>query len=474
MVSSNPLGGLGGDSKPPVLPDDLLSDYSRYATRAENWAVDNAHHQNYLWDLGAYGAQQMQNRVPVYGNMANSAADNTLNNAYMLSGDAWNRSAYERSMLRGVEGIPGYLPAIGTSAIDPQMSYARGMMQFAPAYQNQDIINRQIEMSKNLINQANSGNQLDRLVGVGEHLNKMGENIGNQLLPLRGQTLSTLNDVSQGRISPAIQELFTSAGGTRERDILELQMNNARNRLMETSGAQGGLLERNLAALETQRALGLAEQESRRTDQQRQLAANLFGTAMEQGITAPQQEAGLRGQAASVYDLAGKQQMGSLGQLGSNYTAAAGLLQSAEQQRQTGLTGALGALDTAASRDLAARQFYQQSFVQSQQLAQQLAAQYGAGADQINLAFPEMAKQALGMGYLGLTAPFLPAQSLGQIPIGNPMNYLSPAKQGHTDLMATKAGAVNDRIKIQAEQDAATTQAMGSIGTAAIMAAVLT
>lgn len=462
--------GGGGDN----LPKDLMSDYARLSSRSEDLAIQNAERQRDLWNLGGAGVTAMQKSLPQYQNLLGSATENVMGLTSDLKQEGYDRSAYERAMLQGYAGNPALVQQMGNMGVNPQLTYARGMANLAPIYGNQDIINQQLAMSRKLSNPSNSPNQAGRLVTVGNQLTSEANLVGNQLTPLRQQTLGTLNDVAQGKISPAIQELFTSAGGTRERDILELQMRNARNNLIENSGAQGGMLERNLAALETQRALGLAEQESRRTDQQRQLAANLFGIATEQGISAPQQEAGLRGQAANAYNLAGQQQIASSGLLNNNFAAAAGLLQSAGQQRQSGLTGAMTAMDAAAARDLSGRQFQQQSYINAQNLAQQLAGQYGTGADALRLAAPQMTGQGLAMAYQGLTSPFLPAQYLSQIPIDSPSNYLSPAMSGYANIMGTKMDAISQQRAAKAQQDAATGQAVGALGSAAIMAMMMT
>jgi hypothetical protein len=273
--------------------------------------------------------------------------------------------------------------------------------------------------------------------------------IGGQLQPLRGQALDTLSQAAQGRISPQIQQLFTDAGGTRERDLLELQTQQARNRLMETTGSAGGSLDRNLAALEAQRVYGLGEQEARRTNAQRQLASQLFGTATEQGLTAPAQQAQLAGQAAGIFG-------------------------SAEQQRQAGLTGALGAVETAAQRELAGRAFQQQAMVQGQQLAQQMGAQLGQGADALRLAAPEQLGQATALYNQQLLAPSIAPGVLGQGRVESPAAYLSPVLSGQVGLAGGNMAASSDAAQAQAQQEASNAQAAGSliatVGTAALLA----
>ena len=198
--------------------------------------------------------------------------------------------------------------------------------------------------------------------------------------------------------------------------MLELQTQQARNQLISRSGAQGGALDRNLAAIEAQRVYGLGEQEARRTNAQRQLAGQMFGQATEQGITAPQQQAALAGQASGIFG-------------------------SVEQQRQAGLTGALGAVESAAARELEGRNFQQQALIQSQQLAQQYGAQLAEGADVLRLAAPEQLGQATALYNQQWMAPNSGASVLGQAPVESSAAYLGPVASGQAGILGSYLGA---------------------------------
>ena len=272
----------------------------------------------------------------------------------------------------------------------------------------------------------------------GQQVGGLAGQVGQELGGIRGNTLDTLSDVSQGRISPAIQELFTDAGGARERDILELQFQNARRRIIEGAGAQGGDLNRNLARLEGTRALGLAEQESRRTNQQRQLAQQLFGVATQTGLGAPGAEAALRGQAG-------------------------GLFAQSEAQRQSGLQGSLGALDAALGRDLQGQAATQSGLAQSQALSQALAQQFGQNADQFLFAQPGLFGQQAGFEQGAATSPGLATSLLQGLPVNNPASFLGPTGQ----ILSQQ------QIAAQQAQTAANTGFGQLLGTAGIAALAL-
>lgn len=270
----------------------------------------------------------------------------------------------------------------------------------------------------------------------GQDLGGLANTVQTELGTLRGNALGTLNQVSQGQVPEAVQGLFTDAGGARERDILELQFQNARNQAFQQAGAQGGGLDRNLALLSQGRALGIAGQEERRTDAQRQLAQNLFGVATQAGLGAPGEVAGLRGQSASV-------------------------LSGAEGQRQSSLQGSLSALDTALGRELQGQQASIAGLSQSQQLAQQLAGQIGQNADQFLFAQPGLFGQEAGLLQNIAGAPGLPTSLLQGLPINNPAGLLGPAQQTLSQQQIAAQQA-------QAAENAGFGQLLGTAGIAAL------
>lgn len=342
---------------------------------------------------------------------------------------------------------------------------------------------------------------------AGRNVDQLGAAVGGELSGIRDSSLGSISEALQGRVSPEIQQLFTDAGGTREREILELQFQNAEDRIRQGASSSGGSLDRNLAALNVERALGISGQEERRTDQQRGLARELFGIGLNQGLTSPQQQAALRGQAADIFGQGlginlgaesarqgavglsgqlqsqiGQQLLGSeaarqsgiglgagilssvegqrqaaLGQAGgilgnveaqrqNAFGQAGNLLSGAEAQRQSGLGGALGALDTAFGRDLQGIASQQASLAQQQQLSQALAGQLGAGGDALRSQFSPLLGQAAGLFQGSATAPGIPSNILQGISNSPASSFLAPAAQtaASSNAAAQQAAAQNN------------------------------
>jgi hypothetical protein len=272
----------------------------------------------------------------------------------------------------------------------------------------------------------------------------LGGQVGQDLSGLRGNTLNTLEQVSRGQMPQAITDLFRGTAGP-ERDVLEMQFQNARNQMLERSPTLGGNLSSNLANLDTNRAISLAQQEQARGDQARAVAANLFGMSAEQGLTAPGQQAGLYGQASSMF-----------GQ--------------AEQGRQGALSGALSAMDTAAQRDLQAQMQQQAALVQQQQLAQSLAGQYGANADQLQMALPGILGQIASLAQGQAVAPAIPAQILQGVNLTPGSSYLGQAMQGNQGLIGSSMDAQIANQQAASQGAGGTGALIGQLGGAALMA----
>ena len=261
--------------------------------------------------------------------------------------------------------------------------------------------------------------------------------MGQELAGIRGATLGTLSEVAQGRLPTAIENLFTGAGSNVERDILERQFQRARARTIEGVGGRGGALERNLAALEGQRALGVAGIAGRQAQARQNLASQLFGVATQAGLGAPEQEARLRGQAAGIFG-------------------------TGEAQRQAGLRGSLQALDTAFGRDLASRQQAIEGLSRSQVLGQQLAQQFGRGADQFLLARPGALSQLAQL-----------QQQLGVAP-GLPTSLLQGTQTpGGTGLLGSAGQSLASQQQLEQQRAAAQQQQTGQLAGAALGALAL-
>lgn len=417
-------GGGGGASTLNVDPA-LRSDFNNQSRYMDEIAFRNEGQRNAQYNALSQAGGQIYGNTPWYQQQVGSAGNTITNLAQQNVGLADQRQAREMNALLPFSTTAQDVRNTGTAALAPQIDYAMQQMQYAPQYGNQTNINPQQQAGWSALGASTA--------------------VGSQLNPLRGQALDTLSQASQGQISPQIQQLFTDAGGARERDLLELQTQQARNQLMSRSGSSGGAMDRNLAAIEAQRVYGLGEQEARRTNAQRQLGAQMFGQATEQGLTAPQQQAQLAGQASGIFG-------------------------SVEQQRQAGLTGALGAVETAASRELAGRTFQQQAQVQAQQLAQQYGAQLGQGADALRLAAPEQLGQASALYQQQLMAPSLGASVLAQAPVESAASYLSPVIGAQSGIMGSNIAASTAASQQGNPNAQAAGQLIGTLGSAALLA----
>lgn len=253
----------------------------------------------------------------------------------------------------------------------------------------------------------------------GQAVAGLGGQAGGELAGIRQSTLGTLGEVAQGRLPASIENLFQGAGSNVERDILERQFQNARARTIEGVGGRGGALDRNLAALEGQRALGVAGIAGRQAQVRQNLASQLFGVATQAGLGAPLEEAQLRGQAANIFG-------------------------TGEAQRQAGLAGSLQSLDTALGRDL--------------QRGQQL----GRGAEQFLLARPGALTQLAALQQANLTAPGLPTALLQGTNVPTGAGFLGQAGQ-----------SIASQQQLAAQQAAAQQQQTGQIAGAALGALAL-
>jgi hypothetical protein len=421
-------GGGNGGGAAPVDPG-LQAQFNDQARYNNEMGFRNEAQRNAQYGAFEQAGANIYSNTPWYQQQVGNAANTITGMAQNNIGLADQRQGRELNTLAPFQNTAQNVANTGNAALGPQVDYAMQQLGYAPQYTSQGYINPQAQAGQQTLNASQA--------------------VGNQLDPLRGQALSTLSAASQGQISPQIQQLFTDAGGTRERDLLELQTQQARNKIMSTSGSAGGAMDRNLAALEAQRVYGLGQQEASRTNAQRQLASQMFGQATEQGLTAPAQQAALA-------------------------TQAGGLFGSAEQQRQAGLTGALGAVETAASRELAGRSFQQQALVQGQQLAQQLGAQYGQGADALRLAAPEQLGQASALYNQQLMAPSLGASVLGQGPRDSAASYLGPTLGSLGGVIGGNQAAASAAQQSASAQSTSNTQQAAqlaaTVGTVALMA----
>lgn len=299
-----------------------------------------------------------------------------------------------------------------------------------------------------------------------------------ELFPLRGQTVQNLTQIAQGQTPQAVQNLANVPGQALQRDILEAQFQNARNRLIE-QGQAGGGLNANLAGLEAQRALGVAGIQAQQAAAEQQLNRDLFGAATQAGLGANQDQANLLRQGADIFGLQGQQGIGSeqvrqsaIG-LGGNLIGdiqqqrlasqalSGNLLNQAEQQRQSGLTGAIGALDAAVGRDLASIIGEQQALASGQQLQQALAGQLGRNADQFLLSEPNLIGQQAGLAQSNLAASTLPATLLQGVNITPASSFLGPAQQSVSSSL--NAAAAN-----RAQSQGALTEGLFGLGGAGL------
>lgn len=430
----------------------------------------------------------------------------------LLGGDARRVGQNARTQLGGIAGAFENQGGLGQqSAIAADLTGGRRSAQ-------QELLGRRagqsLDTTSNIGDLRQLSGQSGRLgaaegITTAGDVREQGRNIARQglgveqdLAGTRRDTLGQLNAALQGEVSPAVQALFTDAGGALERDVLEAQFLNAENALRENAPSAGGGLNRNLALLQTNRALGIAGQEARRTDQQRALARDLFGSAINQGLTAPQQIAALRGQAGSTFGQAGNLQLGAestrqgavglggslQGQIGQQLLGsesarqggiglgagifgnvegqrqaalgqAANIFGNVESQRQSSLAGALGALDSAFGRDLQGIQNQQAALAQQQALGQSLGAQFGAGGDQLRLSAPNVLGQAAGIFQGAAAAPGLPANVLQGISVSPASSFLGPAL-GSATQSSTAAANVALQQNI-ANQQARTAQNAG-------------
>lgn len=210
--------------------------------------------------------------------------------------------------------------------------------------------------------------------------------------------------------------------------------------------------------------LGLAGQTFAQIEAQRQ--AGLEAGAGIYGNLEAQRQAGL-GLGADIFaGLEGQRQAGLMGQ--------GQLFAQAEGQRQSGLTGALGALDAAAARDMQARLAQQQGYLTAGQFAQDLAAQYGAGADQLLLNAPNLMGQAaqIQQGILGASG--IPAGILAGVNLAPGAGYFGSSASAGGNVTG---GMVQQGAGQRASSSAAAGgvgQLIGTLGSAAITGAMLT
>ena len=292
-----------------------------------------------------------------------------------------------------------------------------------------------------------------------------------ELSGLRGQGLDVLGQAIQGQIPDAVSNLFSPEGAVAERDVLERQFDVARRNITERGGQRGSGLSRNLASLEAQRALSLAESEARRDEAERQAGLGLFSQALGQGLSAPGQLQSALGLGGGLLGQAGSQQLGAeqlrqgaLG-LGADITGlagqqrlaglsgATGALGTAGQQRLSGLTGAAGAAGAGGQQGLAGLglasniaqqagqaqlqgqdlnrlQQAQQAGLLGQNFAQQLqlAQQQGAGGDALLFGtVPELAQNQVGLSQLLAQSQGIPTSIFSGTPVTPASQFLGPA-----------------------------------------------
>ena len=170
---------------------------------------------------------------------------------------------------------------------------------------------------------------------LAQEIARSGRRAGEEVSPVRSNVLGLLGDVSRGEIPQAVQGL-TAGSTTAERDMLERQFARAQEDVLSRSGLQGGALARSQADLGAARALSLGQLEARQGDIERQLAQNLLGVAVQQGLAAPEQLQQALAASGQLELGAGGLALQEQGLRADSLTRAAGIQQA---QRALGLQG---------------------------------------------------------------------------------------------------------------------------------------
>ena len=205
-------------------------------------------------------------------------------------------------------GINNQLLALGNSIGSPtqQAQFANMLMHARgnPAGANIfNAINAQAQQGAG----RNPINGLQDIRSLGSQAARIGARPGAAEAVLTPGAIELLSAAQRGETPGAIQRLFQS-DNTSERTALENQFDAARQRLVDR-GIRGGALERSLAGLEGQRALGISQQEARLEGQARDATLGLLGQGTTYGLTQPfqREQLNLQGIQAGgqLYGLAG-------------------------------------------------------------------------------------------------------------------------------------------------------------------------
>ena len=463
------MGKGGGDSV--KIPDDLVRAQTQLIDAQshlglQSGARENLQFQNAMQDALAVGRgeQALTDRL-----LQTRNALGGLTGSFLTEGEG--RRRLEESLLAPHTRTAGQVATLGGDLGLSGQQSADAMRFLSPLFRSSPFMGEQnrlagVALNRDLLNQQLGAGA--SLMGQAQGVSGLAEQTGADLFGLRGQTLDTLGQVARGEMPTAISDLFRPSAAA-ERDILERQFQNARGNLISRSGMAGGNLDRNLAALETNRALGIAQQEQARGDQERALAANLLGTATQQGITAPAQQAALLGQAGQLFGMGGQQFLGAEQARQSGLGLGANILSGIESQRQAGLSGALGALDLAANRDFQSLLGQQQALAQSQQMAQSLAGQFGQGGDQFRLAGADLLGRQPALAQQIALAPALSSQVLSGAPITPSSALLAGAAQGNQGLMDQFVNAQMANNQSRQQANAGVGSLVGTLGAAALI-----
>lgn len=282
----------------------------------------------------------------------------------------------------------------------------------------------------------------NQITAGGQTTQQLGNLQVQSAAPIRGVALQNQAQALTGQTPTAVSGIFgdDTASAARERDVLELQAQAARNRLTE-SGLQGGALAANLGALETQRALGIAGQQSAREQARRNASLGFAQRGLETGDTAFTSAAPLfqsgSGQLSAAGGLLGNvegQRLAATGQAGQltglagDLTGQAGALSGqAFNQNQSSLQNSLSAIDQNFTRDLQGLEAQQRMNAQNAALAQNFAQQFGQGAEELLLADTDLGNQQLNRDTQQILLPQLGTEVLTGAPTINPSQFFSAA-----------------------------------------------
>lgn len=266
-----------------------------------------------------------------------------------------------------IEGALGFASALArnNASSRPDISANQGLLDLSSSLSGggaggstfRDIISQALSGAESNPLDAFSGRLMDlsQLTPANESIQGLQELAGRAgqigMTPGAAETVLTpgaielLSQALTGETPAAIARLFQS-DNTAARTSLENQFDAARQRLIDR-GIRGGALERALAGLEGQRALGISSQEADLENQARNATLALLGEGTTFGLTQPfqREQLALQGIQAGgqLEGLAGNLGL-SQGQLQGNLANLAGNLGAqGEQLRQSFLDIGLGA-----------------------------------------------------------------------------------------------------------------------------------